>query len=516
MSKFMYQRRMIALLFALSYPTLGVVTFAARAQETDTTSEAKPEINVVKGDSPKPFEPFELKDPATGAVISADQQLTLPDGRQVNAGEYYAELNRFEQEFNQLGYSLRDNVAERTIQESVSRDQERFSPQIQTIQEAHQQLDTNQVDQLRQQFDFNSIQQEALQQGQLEQQLFRARDAAKSGSINPGQINPGQINPGQINPGQINPKLNPALDPTLKIKQLKPRFTDRFDPNRNFVLIDVLKEAQWDEQSRNQARTGSYSGERNFWFGDKSRFYAYLNARVDVSGSGRMTQTNAEGKTGAYIFNSHAELVRANANVQAPDNGDLSARLNVAVFGNSVYDRQFKAPKLQYSDSYSIPLDRKIGDYRFAVGPIPMKVSFGIRGSVGLRYELAAAPRYAYAKVTPFTNTQVYAEGGADIVVGGAGVGANLTLLNDELELAAKANIRTDFQNRKVFLDTNFYGYNKLDALSGKVYAYAYVYRPDFGIPPWTKEQWNWTIWDWQGFHQSGYLFNLNQSVALL
>jgi hypothetical protein len=508
MAKFTYQRRLIALLFALTYPTLGVVTLSAKAQEEEPSGEAPAEVNVIKGDTEKTFEPFELKDPATGNPISADQQLTLPDGRQVNAGEYYAELNRLEQEFNQLGYSIRDKATERTIQESISRDQERFSPQLDKLQEAHQRLDTNQINQLRQRFDFNAVQQEALQQVQLEQDMIRARDTAKPGSVNPGQIDPGRV---------FTPRLNPSINPSInKIKQFKVPLSDRINIRDRVRFSDLFKEVAWEQQSRDQAKSGSYYGERNLWFGDKSRFYAYLKARIDVSGTGRMTQTNAEGKTGAYVFNNHAELFRATANLQAPDQGDLTGRLNVAAFGNVIYDRQFRSPQLRYSDSYSISRDVPIANLRFAVGPIPMKASFGLRGSVGVRYELAAAPRYASAKVTPFTNTKVYAEGGADIVVGGAGLGADLTLLNDELELAAKAKIRTDFQNRKVFLDTNFYGYNSLDALGGRVYAYAYVYRPDFGIPPWTKEQWNWTIWNWKGFQQAGYLFNVNESIALL
>ncbi|MBD1846968.1 hypothetical protein H6F89_26885 [Cyanobacteria bacterium FACHB-63] len=516
MSKLRLQQRTIALLFALIYPTLGVVTLSARAQEEEPSGNAQTEVNVIKGDAQKTFEPFELKDPATGNPISADQKLTLPDGREVNAGEYYAELNRFEQEFNQLGYSLRDKVGERTIQESISRDQERFSPQIQKMQEAHQQLDINTINQLRQRFDFNSVQQEVLQQVQLEQEILRARDAAKPGNVNPGQIDPGRVFNPRLNPA-INPAINPSINPAInKIKQFKIPVKDRIDIRDRFQFSDIVKQVAWEQQSRDQAKPATYYGERSLWFGDKSRFYAYLNARVDISASGRATQVNAEGKTGAYLFNNHAQMVRATANLQAPDTGDLLARVNVSVLGRSIYDRQLKAPKLQYSDSYTIPLNQTIAEYRFAVGPIPMKASFGVRGAVGVRYALAAAPRYAYAKTTPFTNIQVYGEGGADIVVGGAGVGVSLTLLNDELELGAKANIRTDFQNRKVFLDTNFYAYNKLDALSGNVYAYAYIYRPDFGIPPWTKEQWNWTIWNWKGFQQEGYLFNVNESVALL
>jgi hypothetical protein len=512
MSKFMNQKRSIALLFALVYPTLGVVTFSARAQE-EPTSEAQPEINVVKEDSPKPFEQFEMKDPQTGEPIAADKVLTLPDGREVNAGEFYTELNRTEQDLNQLGYSLRDKVAERTIQESVSRDQTRFAPQLEKLQAAHQQLDAQTVNQLHQQFDRTVIQQEALQHEQLEQQFVQARDAVKPGKLNP-RLDPRQIPKLNLKQLQNEEKLR-TIDSSGTV--LKFPVGDRFDVTKKaYSYEEILKAIPWDTQSRDQAKPANYYGERSLWFGDRSRFYAALKGRIDINGSGHTIQSNAEAGLEAYVFNARADLLRATANVQAPDNGDLSARINVSAFGGSVYDRQFKGATFQKSDTFSYSIGRDLVSQRFMLGPIPMNVTFGVRGSAGLRYDLYAAPRYAKASAVPFLNAQVYGQGGADIVIGGGGVGVNLTLLNNELELTARAKIRTDLQAQKIFLDANFYAYNKLDALGGNVYVYAFTYVPAFGIPPWEKKQWNWNVWDWKGFHHEGYLFNVNESVALL
>ncbi len=512
MSKFKYQKRAIALLFTLVYPTLGFVTFSARAQE-EPTSEAQPEINVLKEDSPKTFEQFEMKDPQTGEAISADKVLTLPDGRQVTAGEFYTELNRTEQDLNQLGYSLRDKVAERTIQESVSRDQTRFAPQLEKLQEAHQQLDAQSVNQLHQQFDHTVIQQEALQHEQLEQQFLRARDAVKPGELNPRQLDPRQIPKlklKQLQNEKIRTRDFPGTIINLPVK-------DRFDvTEKAYSYEEILKAIPWETQSRDQAQPASRFGERSLWFGDRARFYAALKGRIDINGSGHTIQSNAEAGLEAYVFNARADLLRATVNVQAPDSGDLSARINVSAFGGSVYDRQFKGGTVQKSDSFSYSIGRDIVSQRFMVGPIPMNVTLGVRGSAGLRYDLYASPRYAKASAVPFLNTQVYGQGGPDIVIGGGGVGVNLTLLNDELELTAKAKIRTDLQAQKIFLDANFYALNKLDALGGNVYIYAFTYVPNFGIPPWEKKQWNWNVWDWKGFHHEGYLFNVNESVALL
>ncbi len=69
--------------------------------------------------NPIQYQAFEIKDPQTGQAISPDTVLTLPDGKKVKAGEYYAELNRLEQQFNQLGYSFRQPEEKVLLQESI-------------------------------------------------------------------------------------------------------------------------------------------------------------------------------------------------------------------------------------------------------------------------------------------------------------------------------------------------------------------------------------------------------------
>jgi hypothetical protein len=265
-----------------------------------------------------------------------------------------------------------------------------------------------------------------------------------------------------------------------------------------------------------QAKAAGYNGFLNYEWGDRGRFSAYINGKIDIHGSGHTVQTDTEANAGGYLFNKHANVLRATANITSPDNGDLSARLNLLVFGDSVYNPQFTAKKIEKSDQFEYSLDRKIVNYRTAIGPIPVSATFGVRGSAGIRYNLSASSRYASAQVVPYLNTQVYGQGGADIIIGGAGVGANLTLINDELDISGKAKIRTDYPNSKIYLDADLYAYNKIDALKGDVYLYAYTYVPRFGIPPWTKKQFNQSIWNWTGLHHEGYLFNFSKTATLL
>jgi len=53
------------------------------------------------------YKAFDMLDPKTKQPVSADAVITLDNGKQMKAGEYYAELNRLEKSLNALGYSLR-------------------------------------------------------------------------------------------------------------------------------------------------------------------------------------------------------------------------------------------------------------------------------------------------------------------------------------------------------------------------------------------------------------------------
>jgi hypothetical protein len=56
---------------------------------------------------PLPFKPFAMVDPRSGQPLSSEAVITLKNGKQIKAGQYFAQLNQLEQQFNQMGYTLR-------------------------------------------------------------------------------------------------------------------------------------------------------------------------------------------------------------------------------------------------------------------------------------------------------------------------------------------------------------------------------------------------------------------------
>lgn len=421
----------------------------------------KNQIRVIK-QKPTQFKAFDVKDPKTGKSISPNQILTLPNGKKVKAGEYYAQLNKLEREFNQIGYSLRQPGKEITIQKSTL-DKRELQKQQQLLLKTPQKIDRS--------FEI---------QKQLEpSEVLRSIEKGPIKQIDPRlpeQVP--QIDP-TINPGTIQP-----IDPRLK------------QAKGNFKL------AQTTSRSRTYNRTW------NKQVGRRSTFAAYLRGKLQLKGSRTYTRAFAEGSTGGYAFNRNFELARGTATVYAPVSGRGRVNAGLYVARQNVYNFQTGfANRFSKGDSFSRSLDFRVANIRFFVGPIPMRARFGVRGRAGFRYNMVAsgASRLAYARLNPFVDSRAYGQGGADIVVGGAGVGANLLLLKDNLNAYALAKVGFASANR-AYLQTYYSVYNDMEALSGKAYAYAYVYVPRFGIPPWRKKQWNWNIFDWTGFKHRGYL----------
>lgn len=425
--------------------------------EVPATKIDPSQIEVLKKE-PIKFRAFEMKDPKTGKPISPNQILELPNGKKVAAKEYYAELNQLEREFNQIGYSLREPGEKTTIQRSKI-DKEQLQEQQESLKATPKEIDPEIQKKLEPSQVLKTIKENPREIKQI--------DSEKTISDGPDEIQP------RLKSAKINSKLIPNLGQT-KLAQAS---------------------------SSPAVYTRNWNGE----VGNRNTFAAYLNAKLELTGANTYTRAYAEGKAGGYVFNNNVELARATANLYAPVSGNGNVNANLYVVGRNVYNfnRRFST-NFSRGDSFSRSLDIEAANFRFWVGPIPMRARFGVRGSAGFRYNVAAygGSRYAYARLNPFVDTSAYGQGGADIVVGGAGLGVNLLLLKDDLDARASARVGFASGNR-AYLQTYYSMYNQVEALSGNVYAYAYVW-----VPFWRRRQWNWNIFSWTGVNHRGYLLN--------
>lgn len=430
-------------------------------QQQNAPREIDPSLIKVNRRQPVSFQPFEMRDPETGAEISPEKVLTFPDGKQAKAGEYYAELNRIERELNALGYSLREDWENITIQESIV-DEAALQSQARGIRAA---INQNKPFRVR---SFEEFNRDAMQT----QPRFDTVEISKPPVII-RQI-PGN-GAGSVKVGGVIKRPETAVE------------VDKLNlPPKKPVVAGSVKEYPYS-------------------IGDPKLFAGYVNGRLELKGSEENMTLLGEAKAGASIFGVTADLLRLNGNMYAPKKGNMTGKvgLDVLPFG-TVYSLSLDGASVSKKDAVTKTLDVTFANFRVMVGPVPVQVKAGAQGSAGFKYYAGLNPASAVAELTPFVHSKVYVQAGVDIVVAGAGAGAEMTLLNYDLSMygAARLWVQTPEGQTKPMLGIRqqYQIAHKLEMLNGSAYAYAYIYVPKFGIPPWKKKEWRWDIWKWNGF----------------
>ena len=96
-----------------------------------------PEHLTINKRTPIPHQPLEPVDLKTGKKVSADTMLDVAGGKKVKAGSYFAELNKLEKKFNELGYSLRHCKNEKVLLQQTRLDEKGLEQQSKTMRAAH-------------------------------------------------------------------------------------------------------------------------------------------------------------------------------------------------------------------------------------------------------------------------------------------------------------------------------------------------------------------------------------------
>jgi hypothetical protein len=253
----------------------------------------------------------------------------------------------------------------------------------------------------------------------------------------------------------------------------------------------------------------------NYSVGNPSVFAASINGKSSLTGTPTAVTIHGEANASGSIFNQQFDLLNATADLNAPASGAGNVKLGVKVVGISVYNlNQNVITSWSKTDTLQKTLD-KSKTINFMLGPIPMNAKIGAAGSAGFTYTVAVAPVKASAQIAPFVHTKVYVQAGANVAIGGAGAGANLTLVNLDGNLNGMLGISA--KNNKLYYDWSSSYSQNVNMLSGNAYVYVYVYTPCWcPSSGWvTKKQWDWNIFSWSGFSKSGTLFNNSGSAPI-
>lgn len=403
------------------------------------------------------FKPFEIRDPASGRRIDQDTILTLPNKERISAKRYYDELNRLEEGFNAIGYSL-----------DVRKD-----PKLRV-----------------------KLQEISISSAVIAQNRQRAK----------------MINDTHRFRTMALPKKIEAIqtDYRTRIKYNKNRLR-RLKRYLSPGPILYSPDGQQEKPYENVVSTPYYE------CGYRDVFAVFLNGKTEFSGDLSKAEVNCEAEAGAYVFDNKVSIVRVSGNMFAPSSGgSMKTVLTIWIAGvasrivdasesipSIPLDQLTKIPYIEEVDSWSKSLDESFRT-SFPLGPILLSVKIGIRATAGIGYGFFLSPLYAEGSFGPFVGSDIYAQAGIDIIVASAGVSCSLILLNDTLRL--EGSLGLDADDRGVYFSAKFSIYDEFEALSGEVSFYVCVYVPAFALPPWKEKCWDWEIAKWTGLTARGYI----------
>lgn len=245
----------------------------------------------------------------------------------------------------------------------------------------------------------------------------------------------------------------------------------------------------------------------------------------------------ATASAGGHVLSKQAELLRAEATYDTSKKTDtVTIGANAYVVGQKIWGQSKTLGPNERRGSVEQKKSIRVGvGASFPIwGPFSVGCELGFAGEAGFKasYELMGSG--VSGQVVPYANTSAYAAGfvgiGGDLVQ--VGVQANLTLVNFSAQFGAQAGvaIKTPAGGapslsapRDVVLYEKAWLHYDVTALAGNVEAY--VQTPTVKVADWVPffggdtivegHRYSANLFDWDGLHTSGYLFNQSESIVI-
>lgn len=208
----------------------------------------------------------------------------------------------------------------------------------------------------------------------------------------------------------------------------------------------------------------------------------------------------AEAKAGSNgtLYDMSAELVEAKAIATLKGKEEVTVKGDVIAMGYSLGDfNHTQSTALKVADKMSYPLEINDKKY-FMVGPVPVKVQYGLIGEAGLDYQATLDLGSAILDANPYVDSKVFATAGVDVKIARVDATGDVILIKDTMtnHIALELD-QVDFET--ITLDA--LGYNKVDALRGQITASAV--SDTFGMEH-TRE-----LVSWNGFTREDQAFRV-------
>jgi hypothetical protein len=254
------------------------------------------------------------------------------------------------------------------------------------------------------------------------------------------------------------------------------------------------------------ATPGGINKAWSYVFGNRDTVGAEISGDLNLNGNAQGVNANGVARASGAVLGNEWDLARVTGSLNAPKSGTGAAKLNLYVVGLGdipLVNQSFTA-SYSASDSVSRSLDVS-APFSIPVGPFAVSGTLGARGSAGVQYGLNASATGIGVSLNPQVRVDAYAEGGISVGVASGGIGCELTLVNNTLQLGAEGQFITNTLGPA--LKAHVYATDSLQALSGRIYAYAKV---DLWF--WDDE-WDVDIWNFSGINRNFTLFDESKTM---
>jgi hypothetical protein len=223
--------------------------------------------------------------------------------------------------------------------------------------------------------------------------------------------------------------------------------------------------------------------------------------------------THADFAVGGTVVGSNFSLLDTDSTITTPMSGPMTALVRLSVVGTTIVNiNKSQSTTWGATSGPSRAFNKSTPTLTIWLGPIPLSVKAGIRGSSGMDYTVGFQPVRAYVSVGPNLNVEGYAQAavGGDLILVEAYAGARgvLTLVKERFVAQADAGLKQNIYGTWIF-EVVFAVYNDIRMLDGRMELFASIRRPC--IPDvWNECEDEWTdpIFEWGGIHAIGYLVN--------
>jgi hypothetical protein len=226
--------------------------------------------------------------------------------------------------------------------------------------------------------------------------------------------------------------------------------------------------------------------------GEKTRFHVDINSSFcmraemekETPVSEMKTELSAQSIGNATILETELNLFAAMASAEMPLLGTPSAQAEVMVLGYQVWSDSIAAPEMKYERDFTMLNFEKTASAPFQIGPIPAKVTAGLRARLDTHLMGALAIANARAELTPQLTSGGFVQVAVDALVAEAGVEGNLNLLDETLAMKGAVGLLLDPTpaTPMVYIAGGVTGMREFETMNGGVKLFAKFLGQDKGF----------------------------------